>query len=207
MIKNVMTSVYTRNGEENSFSFYTSLRASDKVTFVNSVVDMLVDVNYNSVIRDLIFDFMIINMFTDIDTSDITKPDNQNAINMIEDLLHETNIVDVVKANVEIGLIEELNKAVDDNIEYRTGIHRNPISESLSRILDTLEKKLSNININSEELMKVSKIFNNIQGELTMDKMIEAYTNSNMFKQKYDKMVEDKEKHISDIEAIASEIK
>ena len=205
MIKNVMTSVYTRNGEENSFNFYTSLRASDKITFVNSVSDMIVDTNYNSVVRNLIFDFMIINMFTDVDTSYITDVDNQNAIDMIEDLIDETNIVDIVKENVDFGLIEELDKAVDNNIEYRTGIHKNPISEGLGKILDTLEKKLSIIN--TEELAQVSKIFNGIQGEFTMDKMIDAYSKSNVFKKKYEKMIDDKEKHIADIEAIASNTK
>lgn len=202
MIKNVMTGVYTRNGEENSFNFYTSLRAVDKVSFVNSVTDMLIDENYNSVLRNMMFDYMIIEIFTDVDTSSITDPNNKNAINMIEDLLDETNIVDVVKESVDVGLIEELNKAVDDNIEYRTGIHKNPLSEGLSYILATIEKKMSNIN--TDELMKVAEMFNGIKGELTMDKMVEAYSKSNVFKQKYEKMISDKEQHNANIEAITS---
>ena len=53
--------------------------------FVNSVVDTLIDDDsYNSIIKDLIFDFNIIRVFTDIDTSFINvKDDDGNDVNPI----------------------------------------------------------------------------------------------------------------------------
>ena len=174
MIRNTRTGVYTYNGEEVSFNFYTSISAYDKVRFVNTVVNTLVDDNYISVIRNLIFDFEIIDVFTDIDTSNIKD------INAIEQFLEETNIVEIVKANIDSNVIEELNKAVDDNIEYRTGIHKNPISESLSNLLNTLEEKVSGID--TEKMMEMAQIFSNVSGELTADKMLEAYSKSDLFK-------------------------
>ena len=50
-------------------------------------------------------------------------------------------------------------------------------------------------------------IFNGIKGEFTMDKMIDAYSKSDVFQKKYDKMIENKEEHIANIEAISSDIK
>ena len=111
MIRNVRTGVYTYNGEEVSFNFYTSISAYDEVRFVNTVTNTLVDDSYISVIRNLIFDFEIIDIFTDIDISNIKD------INAIEQFLEETNIVEIVKANVDSDVVEELNRAVDENIE------------------------------------------------------------------------------------------
>lgn len=175
--------IYTRNGLEFTFNFHTSLRAIDKMKFVDSVTNLVVGDNYNSIIRNMIFDFNIIRIFTDVDITDITSPENNDAINMIEDLLDETNIVDIVKTNVDVGLIAELNKAVDDNIEYRTGIHKNPITESLSRLLDTIEHKVSDID--TESMMKMAQSISNVSDELTVDKMLEAYAKSDMFKKRH----------------------
>ena len=191
MKKNVKMGVYTHNGEDVTFNFYTSLRASDKMTFVNSVVDNIVDKNYNSVIRDLIFDYMIIEIFTDVDTTDIKMA--TNTIDMIEDLLEETNIVEIVRKNVEVGLIEELDKAVNDNIEYRTGIHRNVIVEEFGKLLNTIEKKLDNMD--TDEMMKAAKMITNMTGELTSTNMLEEYSNSDIFKEKYRQMILEKEQH------------
>lgn len=177
MNRSVKAGMYIKNGEEVNFNFYTTLRAYDKLKFVNFVTDTLVDGNYNSVIRDMIFDIAIIHIMTDIDVSNILN--SSDAINQIEDFLNETNIVEIVKANAN-ALIEELNKAVDDNVEYRTGIHKNPIAESLSHLLNTLEEKVSGID--TEKMMEMAQIFSNVSGELTADKMLEAYSKSDLFK-------------------------
>ena len=180
MNKNIKMGVYNSNGEENTFNYYTALRAYDKVRFVNFVTDTLVDDNYNSVIKDIIFDIAVVHILTDVDVSDIIKSDD--AINNIENFLNETNIVEIVKAEAS-ELIAELNKAVDENIEYRTGIHKNPIAESLSNLLNTLENKMSNIDTDS--VMKMAQIISNMSGELTADKMLEAYSKTDIFKQKH----------------------
>ena len=203
MKKNVKTGLYTHNGEEISFNFYTSLRASDKLTFVNSVINLVVDEKYNSVIRDLVFDYMIIDVFTDIDTTDIKMA--KNSIDMIEDLLDETNIVEIVRANAEVGLIEELDKSVDDNIAYLTGIHKNPIVDGLGNLLNTIEKKLANID--TEEIAKAAQMITAMTGELTATNMLEEYAKSDMFKEKYHQIIAEKEQHNAEIENTGVAIK
>lgn len=199
MNKNVKMGVYTRNGKDNNFYFYTSLSAFKKMQFVNAVSELVVGTNYNSVIRDMIFDYEIIDIFTDVDTNEITK--STNSIDVIEQMLDETNIVKIVKANAKSGLIDELNKAVDDNIEYLTGIHKNVIADSLSHLLNTIEKKIADINI--DEMTNAAKVINDIKGDFTPEGFLEAYSKTDMFKNKYDEILKNAKKHEDRIENLS----
>lgn len=198
MKKNVKMGVYTRNGESISFNFYTNLRAVDKMKFVDTVTGYVVGDNYNSVIRDMMFDFTIIDIFTDVDITEIVNS-KTNSINMIEDLLDETNIAAIVRANAESGLIAELEKAVDDNIEYRTGVRRNPIADGISSLLNTIETKLAGID--TDGMMQMAQVISGMSGEMTPERVLEAYSKSDMFKERYAQLLADKERHDAAIEA------
>lgn len=187
------TGAYKYNDENVAFDFATSLRAKDKVLFVKFVTDSLVDEDYNYMLKDMIFDFGIIYIFTDVDVSYILSDECPDQIDMIEDILDETNIVEIVKANAEYGLIEELRQAVDYNIEYKTGIHRNVIAESLSNLLDTVERKMSDIDVDG--MMEMAQMVSGVSGELTPERILEAYANSDMYKKQHKQMFADKVKH------------
>ena len=174
------TGVYTLNGEELDFNFVTSIPASMKVNFVESVTNALIDDknnNYNSVIRDIIFDFYVIVAMTDIDVFDIA--DNGD-IDAIEEFVNETGIVSIVKSNADKGFIQSLSDAVDVNLEYRTGVKINPIAKSISSLLNTIENKIPEFDM--DEVMNASEIFSQLSGELTPEKMLDAYANSDVFK-------------------------
>ena len=203
MNRTVKTGVYTRNGEEYNFNFYTSLRAIDKIKFIKNVTNTLVDDNYYSFLKNMIFDIYIVHIFSDVDVSDVMSANN--AIDEIENYLNETNIVDIIKANVDPDVIDELNESVDLAIEYRTGIHKNPISESLGRLLNTIEKKVSSID--TEKMMEMAQVISGMSGELTADKMLEAYSKSDLFKKNYEQIIADRNKHNNKIEADVTAIK
>ena len=169
--------------------------------FVNTVTDTLVGANYCSVLRDMIFDYEIIRVFTDIDVSEIDEA--SDAINRIEELLETTNIVAIVKANVEENLIEELNKAVDDNIQYRTGVKRNDLDSALTKLVNTIEKKMNDVDTDS--IMKVAEMFSGITGEITPEKVIEVYSKSDIFKDNM-KQVNAKRKKKAEIAEVAHSI-
>jgi len=171
MVKEVMTGSYIRNGEVINFNFYTDLKVKEKINFVNDITDTLIGENYNSVLRDMLFDYKIISMFTDVDLSDMNEV--KDSISYIEDFLDETDVVDIVKANVNDGLIDELNKALDDNIEYRTGIRKTNLNDALTQLVNTIEKKISSID--TEEMMEVAAKFNNIIGQIDTKELIDAY--------------------------------
>lgn len=180
MNNEIKTGVYTFDGEDTPFAFYTSLNAYRKAQFVNSVSDIIVSDNYNYVIRDLAFDFCIVAIFTDIDTSDVSDADD--GITAMEEFVEKFKpVVDIVKANAEDGVLDELHTAIDLNIEYRTGIHINPISSSLASLLDTIERKVNDIDLDS--MMDLAQSMANISGELTPEKMLDAYAKTNIFKE------------------------
>lgn len=179
-MKNEMENgVYTKGEETFEFSFLTDLSASKKMDFVNSVVGYVVtNSDYNFVIKDIIFDFEIIHKFTNYNISDIKEADD--TLGAIEELLETTNIVKIVKSNMVDGLYEELVKAVDLDIQYKTGIRNNDILNSVERILDTIEEKVKDID--TKGLDEFVKVFNGVSGELTPDKLLEAFAKSNIYK-------------------------
>lgn len=188
-MKNVMMGTYIKGEKTYNFNFGTDLSVADKLRFVNSVVGLLVDEkNYNSIIRDLVFDFYVVDIFSDFDTQELKN--STSFLNDVEQLLEETNIVDIVKANAETGLFDELNKAVDLNIEYRTGIHSNPLNAALTSLVNTLEKKIDKVDLDS--MMGMAKNFAEMTGEFTPESIVDAYMTSDVHKRNLAEIEESK---------------
>ena len=178
MMSEMKQGTYTYNDDNLTFEFYTDLPISKKLVFVNSVVDTIViDDSYTSVIRDLMFDYMVVKVFTDVDMSFVQVKDELNNeitdIDLLEDFLLETNIVDIVKANAFPTLFEELNNAVDKAIEFKTGIHPSPLSEALSNLVSTLEKKLDTLDMS--KAMEMADKLGGMTEELTTENLVKAY--------------------------------
>lgn len=196
MMKEIKNGVFTYNNESYNFEFKTSLSAYDKQVFVKTVVGNLVDdAGYDVVIKDLIFDFVIIEVFTNIDTSFINMEDDEgndiNPIIPIEHFLEETNVVDIVKENMETGLLDELNRAVDLDIQYLTGIHSNPINEAITSLISTIEKKIGEVDLDS--MMSMAQKFAGMTEDFTLDNIVNAYMNSDIHKSNLAEIKEAKE--------------
>lgn len=188
-MKNPKIGAYTHNDETYNFNFATSLSVANKARFVNSVVSLVVnDEDYNSVIRDVIFDFYIIDIMTDVNIKELKQ--SPDFLDDVEQFLEETNIVEIVKANVFPTLFEELNKAIDLSIRYRTGIHPSPLSDSLSSLVSTLEKKIKEVDLNS--MASMAQKFASMTGELTPESVVNAYMNSDVHKKNLAEIAEAK---------------
>ena len=195
MEMNMKTGAYTYNGEPYNFNFYTDLSSANKLKFVNSVVDLLVDeTHYNSVIRDIIFDYYTIKVFTTVDTEELDN--SLTFLNDVEDFLLSTNIVEIVKANAFPTLFDELNAAVDKSIEYLTGIHPSPIADSLASLLSTIEKKINEVDL--ESMMGMAQKISGMIGEFTPESIVNAYMNSDMHKKNLAEIVEAKKDKTKD---------
>lgn len=184
-MKNTKLGVYIHNGETCNFNFATNLSAHEKRIFVRTVVGALVDgINYDSVLRDIIFDYTTILMFTDVDMSSFDTVDEDGELvtdmELLENFLLETNIVEVVKANAFPTLFDQLEDAVDKSIEYRTGIHPSPLNDALASLLSTLEKKISEIDLDSA--ISMAQKFAGMTGKLTPKSLVNAYMNSDTHK-------------------------
>lgn len=206
MNKNIKSGIYTKrnNGESEmiNFNFSTNLRAVEKVRFVNNVTNMIVSDNYNMVIKDMIFDLYIIDTFTDIDLTFINE--SKDTISEIEDFLANTNIIDIVVANMEDGLLDELRYATNKNINYQTGIHDNPISDALASLLNTIQSKIKDVDI--DEISKFIQTMNGISGDFTPENIMKAYTNTDAFKNNQEEMQRERKRHNKRLEGVAEKI-
>lgn len=189
-MKNAMLGTYIKGEETYNFNFGTDLSTVDKLKFVNSVVGLLVtDKNYNSIIRDLVTDFYIIDIFTDVDITELKE--SSVFVSDVEQFLEETNIIDIVKANMVVGLLDELNKAIDNSIAYLTGIHLSPLNEALASLINTLEKKINGVDLDS--MMGMAQKFIGMTGEFTPESVVNAYINSDMHKKNLEEIEKSKE--------------
>lgn len=191
-MKKLMMGTYSYNDDTYNFNFYNDLTSVDKLRFVNSVVDLLVDgENYNYIIKDLIFDFFLIDiMTTDIDTDKFKS--STSFVEDVESFLDETNIVDIIKANARVGLIQELKNAVDLNVEYKTHIHTNPLSESLASLINTIEKKVNEVDLSS--MKEMAEMLSGMTGELTPESIVKAYMDTDMHKKNLKEIEKSKNK-------------
>lgn len=146
----------------------------------------------------MMFDFEIVDIFTDVDLTEIRE--SVDSLSKIEEFLSETKVVDIVKANMVDGLLQSLNNAVDDNIAYRTGIQRNSLSDALSNLLVTFNKKINDIDTDS--LMEVAQKLNNMTGDLSADSILEAYVNSDLYKKESEKTQQRRNKQQDFIENV-----
>lgn len=190
----VMNDVYTRNDEEIGFNYYTDLPMSKKISFVSAVADTVVgDDYYYPMLKDMVFDFHLINFFSDVDTGiDYNVDDSGELVDEIEQFLSETNVADILKISINFDVLTELVDSVDKAIEYKTGIHPSPIADGIASLLDTVEKKFAGIDVDS--MTGMANVFKNMQGNITPEKMLEAYANSDIFKKQHAEVVENQKK-------------
>ena len=87
-------------------------------------------------------------------------------------------------------MFEELNKAVDKAIEYKTGIHSNPFSEALSSLLSTLERKLDSFDVG--KAMEMASKLSGVTEELTTENLVKAYLQTDIHKKNLDEIAEAK---------------
>lgn len=191
----IENAVYMRDGQEIEFKYYTDISMSKKVAFVDAVVNTVVgDDYYYSMMRDMIFDFNLINFFSDIDTGiDFSNDNSYELLNDIDEFLSDTNAADIIKVNVNMDVLIGLNDSVDKAIEYKTGIHPSPIVDALASLLNTVEKKFSGIDMDS--MAGMANVFNKLHGDITPEKMLDAYAKSDIFKKQHENVVEAQKKH------------
>lgn len=169
------------DGDDLVFYFTASPTMYQKIEFTKFVVDTIVGESYCAVAKDLFFDFYMIKVFTDVDVSHILKDEIEfeEQIGLIEDIVYNTEIANIVKANMGLNIVDELYDAVEHDIEYRTGIHRNPIANSFAKLLDTIEHKVSDVDL--DKLMNIADAMSGISSESLADKIVEAYAKSDIF--------------------------
>lgn len=202
MSDKIISDTYINNGEEIEFSYYANPSMSKKFSFVRSVVDVVCgDDYYFPMIRNMIFDFYLIKFFSDI----VVYSEDKDSIDYVEEFLANNNAATIIKLGMDSDVLQELYENVDKMIEYKTGIHPSPIENVISKILDTLEQKFANIDVDA--MTGMANVFGKLQGDITPEKMLEAYAKSDVFKKQAKEVIANQKKREETMEKVRENAK
>ena len=202
MNEKIINDTYISNGEEIEFTYLANPSMSKKLSFVKSVVDTVCgDDYYYPMIKDMTFDFCLIEFFSDIVVAD----DNEDTIDYIEEFLANNSAATVMKLGMDFDVVQELYDNVDKMIEYKTGIHPSPIADAISKVLDTLEQKFAGIDVDA--MSGMANVFGKLQGDITPEKMLEVYAKSDVFKKQAKEVVENQKKRDAAMEKVRENAK
>lgn len=202
MSDKIISDTYINNGEEIEFSYYANPSMSKKFSFVRSVVDVVCgDDYYFPMIRNVIFDFYLIKFFSDI----VVYSEDKDSIDYVEEFLANNNAATIIKLGMDSDVLQELYENVDKMIEYKTGIHPSPIENVISKILGTLEQKFVNIDVDA--MTGMANVFGRLQGDITPEKMLEAYAKSDVFKKQAKEVIANQKKREETMEKVRENAK
>lgn len=181
--------------KEIDFKYRTELTLQQKVSFVNFILEVIFDDDYCfSIIKNEVFDIALIYMFTDVLKYD---EDFTVSLNNIEEMLNTTNVIEILKKEIDNDLIKDLNEVIDMNIAYKTGVNVNSISTSFSSLLRTIENKVSDYDV--DEFSNTLKKFADITNGMSPDKIMELYTKTDAYKKNYKGTLSTKNKQIREL--------
>ena len=182
--------------KEIDFKYRTELTLQQKVSFVNFVLGVIFDDDYCfSIIKNEVFDIALIYMFTDVFQYD---EDFTFSLNNIDEMLNTTNVIEILKKEIDNDLIKNLNEVIDINIAYKTGVNVNSISTSFSSLLKTIENKVSDFDV--DEFSNTLKKFGDITNGMSPDKIMELYSKTDAYKKNYKGTLSTKNKQIRELE-------
>lgn len=203
MNEKIINDTYISNGEEIEFTYSANPSMSKKVAFVKSVAENVVnDDCYYPMIKDMVFDFCLIEFFSDIRSN---AENEEDTIDYVEEFLENNNAATVMKLGMDFDVLQELYENVDKMIEYKTGIHPSPIADAISKVLDTLEQKFAGIDVDA--MSGMANVFGKLQGDITPEKMLEAYAKSDVFKKQAKEVVENQKKRDAAMEKVRENVK
>ena len=181
--------------KEIDFKYRTELTLQQKVSFVNFVLGVIFDDDYCfSIIKNEVFDIALIYMFTDVLQY---EEDFTFSLNNIDEMLNTTNVIEILKKEIDNDLIKNLNEVIDINIAYKTGVNVNSISTSFSSLLKTIENKVSDFDV--DEFSNTLKKFGDITNGMSPDKIMELYTKTDAYKKNYKGTLSTKNKQIREL--------
>lgn len=190
--------VYTYNGEDVEFQYSSSATYLEQITFVNTVTSVVANEDYMPLLKDIIFNYTLVSMFTDIDVTMFETKGNVD-IDTFADFDKQTGVSDFLKSVIDEDIIYSLNDSVDCNIAYKTGIHRDSVSTAIVDLIKVAERKLSawDGNIDSKEVAKFIEKFN--VSDLNAESVVKTYLNTDIHKNKVSDVVEAKNKEIKEL--------
>lgn len=168
-----------------------------KLSFINFVVDNIVTENqYNLVLKNIIINIGLIKYFSDADINDILS--SEDFIDEFEEFEENTDLIAVLKTKINLTELLDMLDCINKQIEYKTGIHENEITNAISSLLNKLEQKLDAIDF--DNITQIGNILSSVSDELTMDKLVDAYSKTDNFVGNQAKILDEKNKVINTLQ-------
>lgn len=180
--------------EKTKFNMNPDITMSMRYMFVKDFCTKVIDTLYNGKdevfhfeLLDLMFNYYVVSYFTDIEMADIINTESDNYIDELDSFINGSDIVSVVMNYINVDTIDRLYETILYNIECKTGVKINKIDKTINNILKTVERAVGKIDV--EKLMETSNKLNGISSQLTPEKILEAYSNTDMFKANRDERI------------------
>ena len=184
------TYTITKDGttETNECKIFTNLSIKSKIGLVNFVVNTIVDdTDFYFIATDIIFNFALVKFLTDVDI-DIDKNVGLG-LTELEEFFDGNDIVDVIRDTLGKDFINKLYQSVQYGVEYKTGVKINDVSQSFIKLLDTIEEKISKIDMG--EMLNTVKVISSFNGNFSPDNILNDFAKTDIFKEKIRKGIED----------------
>lgn len=193
------TATYTYNGVQNEYNYTKTISYSEQVAFVKMVSDTLVMSDgkyYIPLLKDVVFNLMLVTYFTDIESWKYSDEDGNIDMDKFAKFNEATGISEDLKSLIDSDILYNLLDSVDVCVAYRTGIGKDNISMAMTEMVNAITKKISDFgsNIDSAMLKEFIEKFN--KSDLTANKIVQEYFNSNLYKKNLREVADEKNKKI-----------
>lgn len=202
------TGSYTYNGETKEYHYSPTATYMEQVAFVNGVTSTVItDSGYMPLLKDVVFNLRLVQMFTDIDMSQFNDDDGLN-LDMFAKFDEETGMSEYLKLDLfDSGLTNALIKSVDDNIAYKTGIRRDGITESIVDLINTVKDRLATWGegLTAEDALDFIDKFK--QSGINGENIVKTYLDSDNYKKNVLDVVDSKNADIKERDARIADLK
>lgn len=183
--------IYKYNNKEIKYKIKSYVNMSDRIKIIKNTTRLcLIDDDYFSCLKDIAFDIALINVLTDIDLGDMSIDDTENFIK-------NTNVIDSIKSAIGENFIEKLKQETSYNIEYKTGIHEDSVSKSISNFFKILNEKIHFDQVKADTILEKLNTLN--LENLDINAIVDAYVKSEEFKSNKSDLINSKNEEIRNL--------
>jgi len=167
------------NGKEYETKYNNRLiSAIDRAGFMLYVCNTIIaNDNYYSMLRELAFEAALIKQTTDIDIKELMNLDEDEELSFsdIEAFIANSNIIDVLMGLLSENTIRQLNRYIDKNIAFRTGLHENDMGAAIGRLFNSIADKIDGVD--GKQLAGAIKTLSSIgNGDIQLESSIDGDT-------------------------------
>lgn len=187
-----MTGQFTYKDETYDVKYTDTLTTFEKLQFINNTVSWVVGEDYRPILKRFAYRYNLC-LLSDVDFNQFVSAD-ENGSNVAEliEFIDNTDLPDIIEAELDMAVVDELKENIDLDIEYRTGIHRDSISSAISDLINKFSKKMDEV-LTPDTLDALTKIASMADPE--PKEMVNAFIDNNEHHEQIEALIQKNIKH------------